>query len=86
MVIFDKQGKLVWHLTNEELGGVLKDVCGLQVLMNGNFVVSCFGNQSEYGLKMLEITRDKKIDWTYQNTAVRYVHNLHVLSTNGKLE
>lgn len=86
MVIFDSNGKLVWHLSSEELGGILNDVCGLQVLKSGNFVVSCYGNQAEDGLKLIEITPDKKIVWTYQNQTVKYVHNLQVLSTNGQPE
>lgn len=83
MVVFDKSGELVWHLSNDELGGVLQDVCGLQVLKNGNFLVSCYGNQTTDGFKMIEVNRDKQIVWTYQNPDVKYVHNLQVLSTNG---
>lgn len=86
MVMFDKDHKLVWQLTTKEIGGVLQDVCGLQVLKSGNFLVSCYGNKAADGLKMLEITRDKKIVWTYQNAKLRYVHNVHVLTTNGKPE
>ena len=86
MVIFDKEGKVEWHLTTEELDGQLQDVCGLQVLRNGNFLVSCYGNQAEDGLKMMEITRDKKVVWTYQNPDVKFVHTLQVLSTNGQEE
>lgn len=83
MVVFDKSGELVWHLSNDELGGILQDVCGLQVLKNGNFLVSCYGNQATDGFKMIEVNRDKQIVWTYQNPDVKYVHNLQVLSTNG---
>ena len=83
IVIFDKSGKLSWHLSSEDLGGVLQDVCGLQVLKSGNFLVSCYGNQSEDGLKMIEINREKQIVWSYQNPTVKYVHNLQVLTTNG---
>ena len=86
MVIFDKDGNVEWQLTTEEVNGHLQDVCGLQVLKNGNFLVSCYGNQTADGLKMMEITRDKKVVWTYQNSEVRFVHNLQVLSTNGEPE
>ena len=80
------EGERITILSSEELGGILNDVCGLQVLKSGNFVVSCYGNQAEDGLKLIEITPDKKIVWTYQNQTVKYVHNLHVLSTNGQPE
>lgn len=86
IVVFDKTGEISWHLSSDELKGVLQDVCGLQVLRSGNFLVSCYGNQSEDGLKMIEVNRDKQIVWTYQNPAVTYVHNLQVLTTNGVLE
>ncbi len=86
MVIFDKDGKVEWHLTTDEVDGQLNDVCGLQVLKSGNFLVSCYGNQTPDGLKMMEITRDKKVVWTYQNPDARFVHNVHVLSTNGQAE
>ncbi len=86
IVVFDKAGEISWHLPSEELDGVLQDVCGLQVLRSGNFLVSCYGNQAEDGLKMIEVNRDKQIVWTYQNPAVKYVHNLQVLTTNGVLE
>ena len=83
MVLFDKKGKVEWQLTTQEIDGQLQDVCGLQPLKNGNYLVSCYGNQAKDGLKMMEITRDKKIVWTYQNPDVKYVHTLQVLSTNG---
>ena len=86
MVVFDKKGKLIWQLTTEEIDGQLQDVCGLQVLKNGNFLVSCYGNQAPDGLKMMEITREKEVVWTYQNPEVRYVHTLQVLSSNGVME
>ena len=86
MVMFGANGKVVWQLTSDEVDGQLKDVCGLQVLKNGHFLVSCYGNQEADGLKMMEITRDKQVVWTYQNPDVRYVHNMHVLTTNGEPE
>ncbi|MFT4536989.1 MAG: hypothetical protein ACI9P5_004367 [Saprospiraceae bacterium] len=86
LVILDKEGNVEWQLTTAEVGGQLQDVCGLQILKNGNFLVSCYGNQTSDGLKMMEITRDKKIVWTYQNPDVKYVHTLQVLTTNGAVE
>lgn len=86
MVIFDRKGKVSWQVTSDELDGQLQDVCGLQVLRNGNFLVSCYGNQAADGLKMIEITRDKKIVWSYQNPDTKFVHNVQVLTTNGVVE
>ncbi|MEZ4772123.1 MAG: hypothetical protein R3D00_03000 [Bacteroidia bacterium] len=86
LVVIDKKGAVEWQLTTAEIDGQLQDVCGLQVLKNGHFLVSCYGNQTADGLKMMEITRDKKIVWTYQNPEAKYIHTLQVLSTNGQAE
>ena len=86
MVVLGANGKVLWQLTTDEVDGQLQDVCGLQVLKNGHFLVSCYGNQAADGIKMMEITRDKQIVWTYQNPDVKYVHNMHVLTTNGQSE
>ena len=43
-------------------------------------------NKSADGIKMLEITREKEVVWTYQNPDVSWVHSLQVLSTNGEPE
>ena len=83
LVILDKEGNVEWQLTSSEVGGQLQDVCGLQVLKNGNFLVSCYGNQTKDGLKMMEITREKEIVWTYQNPDVKYIHTVQVLTSNG---
>ena len=86
IVFCDKDGKFKSQITSRDLGGILNDVCGMQLLKSGNLLVSCYGNQSKNGLKMIEITPEKKVVWSYQNASIRYVHNVHVLTTNGKSE
>ena len=86
LVVLDEAGQLVWQLTTDEIDGQLQDVCGLQILKNGNFLVSCYGNQMDDGLKMMEINQAKEIVWTYQNPDVKYIHTLQVLTTNGQAE
>ena len=86
MVLFDSTGKVKWHLTSEDLGGILKDVCGLQVLKNGNYLVSCYGNSGKDEYKLMEITTDKKVVWTYKNSSIRNIHTVQVLTTNGDKE
>ena len=44
------------------------------------------GNKTADGVKMLEVTRDKQIVWSYHNPDVTWVHTLQVLSTNGEPE
>ena len=84
--VFDKDYRLAWQVSNAELGGLLNDACGLHVLKSGNILVSAYRNKSLDGIKMLEITREKAIVWTYQNPDVTWVHSLQVLSTNGQPE
>jgi hypothetical protein len=86
VVELDPEGKPVWVVESEDVEGLLNDVCGLQVLKNGNVLVSSYGNQKETGVKMLEITREKKVVWKFYAPTVRYVHTLQILTTNGKPE
>ena len=79
----DKAGKIVWQLTNADLPEpMLKDPCGAQRLPNGNTVITSYGSGD--GLKMLEVTRDKKVVWTYRETGHGGIHEFQILGTNGK--
>eukprot|EP01043_Picozoa_sp_COSAG02_P058760 COSAG02_NODE_7366_length_3045_cov_63.590971_2_plen_341_part_00 len=94
LCVFDKDHNLEWQCSNVDLGTNpddgqgLNDVCGLQVLKSGNFLVSTYGNKQKdgTGMKMVEITREKEIVWTYHNPDITWVHTCQVLSTNGQPE
>ena len=67
---YDKDGKVVWTLTAkdfEELGLMVKMICGVQRLPNGNTIVTNVphGSITTKGAlyKAFEITRDKKLVW-----------------------
>mgnify|MGYP003343758507 CR=1 FL=1 len=77
----DGQGKVVWKVTNEDVGGLFKDPCGAQRLANGNTVVGSHGASS--GIFLVEVNRDRKIVWTSQHPAATAVHSFQILTTNG---
>ena len=82
-VEFDAAGKIVWQVTNEDLGTPLfKDPCGAQRLPNGNTVIASYG-QGGKGVKLFEVTREKKVVWTWSGDRPG-VHEVQILETNGK--
>ena len=59
VVEFDKAAKIVWQLTNDDLGKpLLKDPCGAQRLPNGNTVITSYGQGGAGEVKLLEVTRE----------------------------
>ncbi len=61
----DEKGKIVWSVTNEDIGeNLFDDACGVQRLPNGNTVVTSYHAKGK-SVKLFEITRDKKIVWEF---------------------
>ncbi len=81
VVEFDKDGKLVWEVTNDDVGGIIKDACGVQRLPNGNTVITSYGQRGDGAVKLFEVTPDKKVVWTYNG---HYAHHFQILTTNGE--
>lgn len=80
IVEFDKAGNIVWKVTNDDITEKpFQDPCGAQRLPNGNTVIASYGAK-EGTIKLFEISRDKKIVWTYSGYNV---HDFQVLTTNG---
>jgi hypothetical protein len=80
VVEFDPKGNVVWQVSNDDFAEKpFQDPCGIQRLANGNTVIASYGAQK--GIKIFEVTRDKKIVWTYLN---HRAHELQILTTNGK--
>lgn len=69
VVEIDRDSNVLWEVTPEELGlGYLGVMCGLDVLKNGNIVISFykpFDKTSKKGYACIEVTRDKKVVWKY---------------------
>ena len=61
---FDKDGKIVWELTENDLPGIpIRYAAGIQVLPNGNILLCNWGGHGHVGeqAQVVEITRDKKV-------------------------
>ena len=85
VVEFDREGKVVWRLSNADLPApLLKDPCGAQRLPNGNTVVCSYGEGKPGGVKLLEVTREKKLVWTLRDDRPHGIHEVQILDTNGK--
>jgi hypothetical protein len=81
---FDPAGKIVWQVDNADLGATLfRDPCGGQRLPNGNTVIASYGMGGK-GVKLFEVTRDKKVVWTWSSDKPG-VHQVQILTTNGKV-
>ena len=86
VVEFDRDGKIAWTLTNDDLpGDWLQDPCGAQVLPNGNIVVTSYaaGRADPHAPKLFEVTRDKKVVWKYTDGQQVGIHHFQVITTNG---
>ena len=80
----DKKRKPVWRLTNDDLpGSPLNDVCGVQRLPNGNTVLTSYHAKGAEP-RLIEVTREKKIVWSWTDTRRPGVHHFQILNTNGK--
>jgi hypothetical protein len=76
----DAEGKVVWKISNDDFAEKpFSDPCGGQRLPNGNTVITSYAAQQ--GIKIFEVTREKKIVWTYSG---HRAHEFQILTTNGK--
>jgi len=80
----DKAGKTVWQVDNSSFDKpLIKDACGGQRLPNGNTVIACYGIGADR-TKMIEVTPDKKLVWSFVEKDGPGVHHFQILDTNGK--
>lgn len=80
-VELDADGNVVWKIGNDDFDRrPFDDACGGQRLPNGNTVIASY--HAEQGIKIFEVTRDKKIVWTYSGPY--RAHELQILTTNGE--
>ena len=79
----DKDGKVVWRVTNEDLGEKLfDDACGVQRLPNGNTIVTSYHAKGDR-VKLFELTPEKKVVWRYSGMKAGF-HHFQILTTNGE--
>jgi hypothetical protein len=80
----DKGGKEVWRVSNDDLPGKpINDACGVQRLANGNTVITSH-HATAGQVKLLEVTRDKKVVWTYTDDRRGGIHHFQILDAAGK--
>jgi hypothetical protein len=80
----DASGKIVWELHDGDLPGVpVNRTTALSWLPNGNIVFSNYAARAPQA-KVVEITREKKVVWTYTDATTQGVHELQLLDDNGK--
>ncbi|AWM39377.1 hypothetical protein GobsT_23080 [Gemmata obscuriglobus] len=82
----NKDGKEVWRVTNDDLPTkLISDACGVQRLANGNTVLTSYRTTANQ-TKLFELTRDKKVVWTYTDARKVGIHHFQILGANGKPE
>jgi hypothetical protein len=82
----DRDGKEVWRVTNDDLPGKpINDACGVQRLENGNTVVTSH-HATANQVKLLEVTREKKVVWTHTDDQKSGIHHFQILDVKGKPE
>ena len=80
----DTDGAIVWSVDNEDIGEeLLADPCGAQRLPNGNTVIASYASNGSGKVKLLEVTRDKKVVWRFEGLDYG-IHHFQILTTNGK--
>lgn len=85
VVEFDEDGKVVWQLTNADLPEpLLADPCGAQRLPNGNTVITSYGAGGKGRVKLLEVTPEKNLVWTYRDEKDHGIHTFQILTEDGK--
>lgn len=83
VVEMDADGKIVWKVDNDDIGEkLIDDACGIQRLPNGNTVIASYHAKGDR-VKLLEVTRDKKVVWRYSGMKAGF-HHFQILTTNGK--
>jgi len=84
LVELDAAGKVVWELKQGELTDApLTRTTALAWLPNGNIVFSNYDAHAPRP-KLIEITRDKKVVWTYVDGTKFGVHEFQLLDAEGK--
>lgn len=83
VIELNAEGDIVWSVTNDDLGEpLLDDACGVQRLPNGNTVITSY-HAAGNGVKLCEVTREKKVVWRYSGMDAGF-HHFQILTTNGE--
>ena len=84
LIEVDAAGKIVWELRGGDLAGVqVNRTTAVSWLPNGNIVFSNYAARAPQA-KLVEITREKKVVWTYTDASNQGVHEFQMLDAEGK--
>ncbi len=84
VVEVDPAGKEVWRLTNDDLPNrPLSDCCGVERLANGNTVITSY-RTTPGQVRLLEVTRGKRVVWTYTDARRAGIHTFQILGPDGR--
>ncbi|MBI9016763.1 MAG: PQQ-binding-like beta-propeller repeat protein [Phycisphaerae bacterium] len=91
LVEYDKKGKVTWELTKKDIDNLklkISMICGVQVLKNGNIVVTNTRHGAGYGKgdfpHVFEITRDKKkVVWQVNTDKWKNINVIQILDEKG---
>lgn len=70
IIEYDKDGKKIWECSTKDFGDTkVTNMTGMHLLENGNILVGVYAayDQKGRGCSLLEITREKKVLWTFAN-------------------
>ena len=84
---FDRNGKIVWQVLKNDLPSIeLKFMTGLQRLPNGNTIMTNWLGHNQFGKAphAIEVTRDKKVVWTYNDNSFIQTMSSIQLIDSGK--
>jgi len=83
----DKAGKTIWEIKHDDLPGIdLKFMAGLQRLPNGNTVMCNWVGHNQFGKAphVIEVTRDKKVVWTFaDHKTMKTISSIQLLDVPG---
>jgi hypothetical protein len=80
----DAAGKIVWELRDGDLPGVpVNRTTALAWLPNGNIVFSNYAARAPQP-KLVEITREKKVIWSYTDASNQGIHEFQLVDAEGK--
>ena len=87
IVEVDQSGAVVWQLTKNELPGIeLTFMTGMEILPNGNLVLTNWLGHGQFGKAphAFEITHDKRVVWVYNDQSIlKTMSSIQLLDSLG---
>ena len=81
VVEYGADGKPRWEVEAAEVDAAINDACGVQRLPGGNTMIASYRIGKD-GVRLVEVSPDKKIVWKWQAN-VPNVHHFHVVAVDG---